>query len=122
MLTQYKRFIHWLPRILAIGGILFISLFALDVFSEYDNVLQIAVALFMHLIPTYVLIAVTLIAWHYRRVGGLLFMVVGLLTILAFKTYTDVIVFALITMPPVIVGALFIWDGIIGNDNLQVSL
>ena len=122
MLTQYKRFIHWLPRMLAIVGIFFISLFALDVFSEYDNVLQLAVAFFMHLIPTYVLIAVTIIAWQHRRVGGLLFIAVGLLTIVAFKTYIDPIVFLLITMPPVLVGVLFIWDSLFASDTEQVTV
>ena len=41
-----KRFLFWLPRILTIIFILFISIFALDVFSEYSFPL-VLVALFM---------------------------------------------------------------------------
>jgi hypothetical protein len=50
-----KVFIYWLPRVSAILFILFISVFALDVFTEPNW----ALALFMHLIPSFILIILT---------------------------------------------------------------
>ena len=110
MTINRDRLWHWLPRILAIGGIFFLAIFALDVFSEYDNALEIAIGLFMHLIPSYILFAVTVLAWRYGVAGGLLFIGLGLLSIVFFETYRDLIVMLLVSVPPIIVGILFIYD------------
>ena len=55
-----KKFLYWLPRILAILYILFIALFALDVFGAGYSPLETVIALFMHLVPNYILIAILL--------------------------------------------------------------
>ena len=54
--------LKWTPRVLTILFILFMAIFALDVFGEYSFPL-ILVALFMHLIPNFILIGVLLVAW-----------------------------------------------------------
>lgn len=105
-----KQIRHWVPRVLAVLFILFISMFALDVFSEYDNILEIAVALFMHLIPSFLLIAATVIAWRWRMAGGVLFVLLGLISILFFRTYRDAMVFLLISMPSLVIGILFMLE------------
>ena len=66
-----KKILYWLPRILAIIFILFISMFALDSF----DVPQWYIALPMHLIPSFILILFTVIAWQRARIGGILFFV-----------------------------------------------
>ncbi len=72
-----KKFIIWTPRILMIAFILFISMFALDVFGEGYTFLQTLVALFMHLIPSFVLLAGLLIAWKYPLAGAAIFFLAG---------------------------------------------
>lgn len=67
-----SRIVYWLPRILSIAFVLFISLFALDVFGEYSG-WDLVVALLMHLLPSLVLLVVMLIAWKYDWVGALVF-------------------------------------------------
>ena len=111
-----KKLLHWAPRILAIIGILFLSLFALDVFTEYDRIGEIAVAFFIHLIPSYFLIAATLIAWRWKMTGGLLFLALSLVSVFFFRTYEHIITFMILSMPLFIVGWLFIWDGM-SNDE-----
>jgi hypothetical protein len=69
-----KATMYWLPRILAILYTLFISMFALDVFDKPDWIL----ALVMHLIPSFILIILTGIAWKSERIGGYLFLLTGL--------------------------------------------
>jgi cell division protein FtsW (lipid II flippase) len=70
-----KKVFYWLPRILSILFIGFISLFALDVFGQP----QWFLALLIHLIPSYVLIAVTIIAWKHDLIGALGFFCLALL-------------------------------------------
>lgn len=66
-----KNMLHWTPRILAVLYILFFSIFALD---ALDSLLGFA----MHMIPSFILIALTIIAWKRRRFGGLLFSLAGI--------------------------------------------
>jgi len=61
-----------LPRISSIGFILFLSLFSLDVFSEYSGV-DIVLPLLIHLIPSFVLLVVSLISWKYDFIGVVVF-------------------------------------------------
>ena len=63
-----------LPKwLLPVAGvfILFVSLFALDVFTGDYSLGQLAVALFMHLIPTFVLLLILRLAWRWEWIGGL---------------------------------------------------
>ena len=76
-----NKFIYWTPRILSIIFILFLALFSLDVFSPGLSYWQIAVGLFMHNIPALVLLVVLLISWKYEIVGGIAFILAGLLYI-----------------------------------------
>ena len=79
-----QKLIYWIPRILVIIFILFISLFSLDVFSEYSG-LEVFIALFMHLIPSFILIILLIIAWKWEKIGGILFLILGGVFIIFFK-------------------------------------
>jgi hypothetical protein len=61
---------YWLPRVLCILAILFISLFALDSFSPELTFWQQIAAFLMHLIPSFILTALLLIAWKWEYIGG----------------------------------------------------
>lgn len=94
-----KSFLYWFPRILAILFIGFISVFALDVFSEPQWLL----ALFVHLIPSYFLIAITVVAWKHEMLGGFLFLIAGL-ALLIFTNFGAFIIW----MPAFVIGSLFL--------------
>ncbi|MFH1072982.1 MAG: hypothetical protein V1743_06145 [Nanoarchaeota archaeon] len=81
MKRKVGKFIYWTPRILSIFFILFLALFSLDVFSPGLSVWQIVLGLFMHNIPTLLLLAVLLISWKYEIVGGIAFILAGLVYI-----------------------------------------
>jgi hypothetical protein len=66
-----------MPRVLSIAFIAFLSLFALDVFSEGYGFLETIAALFMHLIPSFVLIGVLALAWRWEFIGAALFGAAG---------------------------------------------
>ncbi len=71
---------HWLPRILCILAILFISMFALDAFAPGLTIWQQLADFGMHLVPSYILIALLVIAWKWEFAGGIIFLLIGLVT------------------------------------------
>ncbi len=75
MNTKISKPLYWTPRILGIIAILFISMFALDVFEQGYTFLETIGALFMHLIPSFVLTILLIITWKYELIGGILFLV-----------------------------------------------
>jgi len=74
-----KQLVYWSARLLGIAAILFISIFALDVFEPGKPLHQVALALFMHLLPSLVLVAILALAWRVEWLGGMLFVAAGLL-------------------------------------------
>jgi len=94
-----KKSLYWLPRILAILFTAFISIFALDVFNEP----QWFLALFIHLIPSFILVILTIVAWKHEQLGGFIFLIIGSL-MLVFSHFESIIISA----PAIAIGALFI--------------
>ena len=64
------KVLHWTPRIICILAILFISLFSFDSFSSERNFWQNATAFLMHNIPSFVLLAVLIVAWKWKKWGN----------------------------------------------------
>lgn len=81
METEISKTLYWTPRVLSIIFIAFLSLFSLDVFSMGLDAKGILVGLFMHNIPTLILLALLIIAWRYEIVGAIVFGLVGALYI-----------------------------------------
>lgn len=103
-----SKYLYWAPRILAILFIAFLSIFALDVFSKGYSSLELLVALFIHLIPSFVLLAILLIAWKWEKAGGIIFIILALGFTVFFNTYQQgLLVFLAISGPPFLIGALF---------------
>ena len=73
MKNNTKRVLFWSPRILCILYAMFLSMFALDVFSEGHGFTQTILALIMHLVPTYLVVIALVIAWRWEGVGAILF-------------------------------------------------
>jgi len=76
-----STFIYWAPRILSILFLLFLAAMSLDVFSMELNFWQTAVALFMHNIPVLVLLIILIFSWKYEIVGGIAFILAGIVYI-----------------------------------------
>ncbi|MGD0500332.1 MAG: hypothetical protein ABSC23_18070 [Bryobacteraceae bacterium] len=73
MTSFSRRTLFWAPRALSIAFIGFLSLFALDVFGEGYGFWKTLLALAMHLIPSFVLIAALIVAWRWEWVGAALY-------------------------------------------------
>lgn len=70
---QSKGALFLAPRILAILYALFLGLFALDVFSDTHGLLETVAALALHLLPTFLIILVVVLAWRRDLVGVVVF-------------------------------------------------
>ena len=66
------RLLRWAPRIMSLLFVAFLSLFALDVFDGATG-WQVVLAFLIHLVPSFVLIAVIAVAWRYEFVGAVAF-------------------------------------------------
>jgi hypothetical protein len=73
MNTVTRRVLFWSPRILCIIFAIFLSIFVLDVFSEYYSFGETILALLMHLIPTFFTVIMLVIAWRWEGIGSILF-------------------------------------------------
>jgi hypothetical protein len=111
------RIIQWTPRILCILAILFVSMFALDSFDSRLTLWQQISGFLIHLIPTYILIIFLVVAWKWELIGGIILAILGLgFSPLVFtmnyhmnhSVAMSLGVIALITLPFVLIGALFI--------------
>ena len=65
MHASVKRVLFWAPRILCILFAIFLSVFALDVFSEGYGFWQTIGALLLHLVPTFIVVIALLIGWRH---------------------------------------------------------
>jgi len=73
--------LYWTPRILSVLFICFLSLFSLDVYEPGMSVGDVALGLFMHNIPSLIMIVLLVIAWRREIVGAVSFFGAGLLYI-----------------------------------------
>ena len=71
--------LFWMPRVLSILFIAFLSIFALDVFDGHLGFWRTVLAFIMHQIPVFVLIAALILAWRWEWIGAALYAAAGLL-------------------------------------------
>lgn len=128
-MKPYQKILRWTPRVLCIVAILFISMFAFDSFSHERTFFQNLGSLLMHLLPTFILIAFLVVAWNWELTGGILIALTGLAATpfiynLNFQrtqsVSTSLGVILMITLPLIIIGALFIISYFI-NRKTRVS-
>ncbi len=103
-----KRFLFCTPRALCILFAVFISLFALDVFSEGYGFWETIAALAMHLVPTALVLIALAIAWRWEWVGALLFIGLGVWYIVMAWGRMPWDVYVIISGPLFLVGLLFL--------------
>jgi hypothetical protein len=111
------KILYWAPRIICILAIAFISLFAADSFGPGRTIWQQLGAFFMHLIPSFVLLAILLIAWKRELIGGILLTAVSIglspfIYMLNFKRTHSIgmslVSVLIVTVPFLLAGILFL--------------
>jgi cytochrome b561 len=121
---------HWLPRILCFTAILFISLFALDAFEPGLSLWQQLAAFLIHLIPSFVLGVILLVAWKWEYIGGFIFTVLGLglspwVYMMNYQMnhsiWMSMGIVLMITFPFVVVGILFVLSHFLKKKNTATN-
>jgi hypothetical protein len=102
-----RKLIFFLPRILSLLFVGFISLFALDVFGVYHG-FELIIALFMHLLLPLGLLVFVILAWRYGLVGTIAF--VGFAVFYAWQAREHPSWILLLSGPSLIVGLLYFLD------------
>jgi len=109
---------YWAPRVLCIAFAIFVSLFALDVFSEGYGFWQTIVALLIHLVPTAIIVIGLLISWRWEWVGAVMFIGLGTYYTLGEWKHPNWVL--TIAGPLFLIGALFLFDWV-KRKELRVS-
>ena len=95
-----QRLLYWIPRVLGIAFAVFLSIFALDVFSMDVPLWRQLLGFAIHLIPTYLIVILLVFAWKWEWVGAVGFIALGL-----------VYDYLMITRSPLPLSAIFVTSG-----------
>ena len=121
------RVFYWLPRIICILAILFISLFAADAFAPGLSIWQQLGGFLIHLIPSFILLGFLIVAWKWELIGGIIFTLIGLglspfIFMVNFKNnhsvWISLGIILMVTIPFVVVGILFMVSHSLKKKNL----
>ena len=107
-MKQSQQLIYWTPRILTMAFAAFLSIFALDVFSEPLGVLDKAVALFMHLIPSLMVVAILAVIWRREWLGAIIFPLLATLHVVSMHGRLHWSAYAVIDGPLLLLAVLFL--------------
>lgn len=108
MSSLTKKILYWTPRVVTILFALFLSIFAADVFEGNYGFFETILALFMHLIPVFIILIVLAVSWKNEWIGGVLYISLALIYIFASIGKFHFSVFWVIPLPLIVVGVLFI--------------
>ena len=129
-MNNLTKITHWTPRILCILVILLISMFALDAFEPGHTVWQQLLAFIIHLIPSFILIALLIVAWKWENIGGIIFLIVGLVFgIFLFRVnykhnqslWNSISIVMALAFPIFLSGILFILSHYLKNKELEAG-
>ena len=105
-MARMSRALLIAAKVVALAGIALLSVFALDVFGSGEPLPTVVVALLMHLLPSFALLAVLAMAWRWPLAGGLLFLLAGAAVFLFLRNPFGVNL--MLAGPLLLAGSLFI--------------
>lgn len=114
-----KKIISCLPKILSFGFIIFLSLFALDVFNEYEG-FQAVVPFLIHLLPSIILFLLTIISLKHEFVGAFTFLIFAFCYILLIGLDEDLSLYLLIAGPAILISILFFVSWVYKKNNKNI--
>lgn len=95
--------LFWTPRAFAILFNISLSFLAIDIFETGFS----WVGLFSHLVPAIICLVVLIIAWKQEAIGGLLFIILGVVYIVLFWGDFKFFTYLAMAGPTFVIGILF---------------
>ena len=108
MNKHVKQLLFWTPRVVCILFAAFLSLFALDVFSEETGFWEELLALLIHLVPVYMVVFVLVVAWKREWIGAILFPALAVLYVVLSGGRQHWSAYAAISGSLIVIGVLFL--------------
>ena len=102
------QLLFWAPRTLCVLFALFVSVFALDVFTENYSFGETIFALFIHLVPAGLILGLLAISWRWERAAGTFLIGIGAWYIVMNRSHWDWCL--TIGGPAIVAGSLFVID------------
>jgi hypothetical protein len=115
-----KNLFFWLPRILSMVFIAFISIFALDVFSEYRG-FEAILPFLIHLIPSLILLLATVIAWKYDLVGAVIYLGFGAFYVWSMGFEKPLSWYLVIALPSAVIGLMYFINWLLSSGRKSKS-
>ena len=109
----------WIPRVIMVLFILFLSLFSLDVFGGDAPLIQKIGGFLIHTIPSFMLAGILIIFWKRPLFNGIALIFAGTLFTIYFGTYDNIFSFLILTMTLVVCGILFIISHVLMHRKSQ---
>ncbi len=103
-----SKVLYWIPRVLTILSILFMTMFSFDVFGGDESSGAKMLGFLIHNIPVLILIAILIIAWKWEVAGGALFIVASITGTFFFHSFRGNPASLIVISPFLITGILFI--------------
>ncbi len=100
------KLLYWSPRVLSLLFVVFLSVFALDVFGVYEG-WALVIALFMHLLAPLIVLLAVIIAWKRELFGAVAFIFFALYYVWAVGIHMYWSVYVSIAGPSALIGILF---------------
>ena len=112
-----SKILYWIPRILTILSILFMTMFSLDAFGGNESFGAKMLGFLIHNIPVLILIAILIIAWKWEVEGGALFIIASIVGFIYFHSFSGNPGSLIVIAPFLIVGILFILHYVLYGRN-----
>ena len=106
-----KRLIHLLPRVLLIFLISFFIVMSMDVFSMPGTTLEKVIGFSIHSFPALLLLIPLFISNKRPQTAGIMCILLAFVRIFFFHTYKHLIPFLIISVPPFVIGHIFMIEG-----------
>jgi hypothetical protein len=100
---DWKKIVTWIPRILAILYTVFITIFAFN-----ESVIDLP--WFVNIMPTIIFIVILALTWKKPLGAAITFLILGFGFTLVFKTYSNWLIFLIISLPLILMGILFLLE------------
>ncbi|HKZ01212.1 MAG TPA: hypothetical protein VI750_13615 [Pyrinomonadaceae bacterium] len=107
-----RSLLFWGATLLSVLFAAFISIFAMDALEEGPNFWSVVVAFLIHLIPTAAVLLALTIAWRWEAIGAVIFVVLGIVYLVAAWGSVHWSAYAMISGPLFLIGFLFLTDRI----------
>jgi hypothetical protein len=104
--------LKWIPRILAIMLVFFLLQFSFDIFRSPILFWLKIKGFFINSIPALLFLINLIYSWKYPKIGGIIFIMLGLIFTFSFHTYSIITSFFILTLPAILIGGLFIYYAI----------